>query len=139
MGVGGVGQRVGAPDVDFQPAFDDPVEKLRRMGAQQIRRRDVVHEDRIADLDALRDAGDLNRAGAAQYRAEPAQRAATTQRIERCLPRHGTRAVIGDMHAFAVSQAHGFFGKIAASIHDDMIGTGLTRDPDLLLRGTPGR
>lgn len=81
MGAGGVGQRVGAANVDLQPAFSDPVEELRRMGTEQIRRMNVVHKDRVADLDALRDAGDLDRAGAAKHRTEPAQRAGPAQGI----------------------------------------------------------
>lgn len=56
---GGIGQRVGAAGVDLQPAFNDPVEKQRRMGVQQVR-----CKNHIVDLDALRDAGGLDRAGA---------------------------------------------------------------------------
>jgi hypothetical protein len=57
----GFGERIDASDPDLQGAARDSVEQLSRVRAQQRQRMHMVGEASVADLDALRQADDVER------------------------------------------------------------------------------
>src|SRR5882757_203316 len=59
----GFGERIDASDPDLQVAARDPVEQLSCVCAEQRRRMHMVGEASVADLDALRQAHDVERPG----------------------------------------------------------------------------
>lgn len=67
MGLRGLRKPVDAADIDLQLPTGDPVEQACRTLAQQRRRGDMVEEDCVADLDAARQAHDVERAGPAEH------------------------------------------------------------------------
>jgi hypothetical protein len=73
--------------------------------------RDMVEEHRIADLDALRQAHDVERSRSSKDRAIPAERARPAQHVERSLKGRRPGAVIDDMHAFATGQTQRLLGE----------------------------
>src|SRR5258708_4278200 len=75
MGLRRARQPILAADPDLELAVCDPIEELRRMCAQQFGRMDKVEVPRIADLDALRQAHDVERSRSSKDRAIPAERA----------------------------------------------------------------
>src|SRR5271168_4099617 len=105
------------------------------MRAKQFWRMDMVAEPRIADLDALRQAHDVEWSRTSKNRAVPAERARPAQHVERSLKGRRPGAVIDDMHAFATGQTQGLLGKTTLGIDNHMISAGLLGHGDLLLQG----
>ena len=132
MGLRRIRQRILAANPDPEPPVRDPVEQLRRARAEQLGRVDMVEEGRVADLDALRQAHDVERPGTAEDGPIPAEDARPAQHVERPLKGLGARAVINDMHAFPAGQR--LLGEPTLAIDDHMIGAGLLGDGDLHLR-----
>src|SRR5258705_7991849 len=132
MGASGVGKEISTADVHLQRSVFDPAEKLLRAGAKEFGRVDVVEEGRIANLDALRQAHDVERSGTAKHRSIPAEGAGAPKRVKRSLESLGTGAVIDDIHAFTAGKALDLVGKLPFGIYDDVFGARLFGDRHLI-------
>ena len=88
----------------------------------------------IADLDALRQAHDVERPGSAEDGAVPAERARPAQHVERPLEGRRPGAVIDDVHALAMGQPQRLLGESALGIDDHVVGARLLSRGDLVLR-----
>src|ERR1700736_3013369 len=105
------------------------------MRAKQFGRMDVVGEHPVADLNALRQAHDVERSWSSEDRAIPAERARPAQHVERSLKGRRPGAVIDDMHAFATGETQRLLDEPTLGIDNHMISAGLLDQGDLLLRG----
>ncbi len=98
-------------------------------------------ETAYADLDAFRQAHDVERAGAAENGAEPAEGAGAAQRRERAGEGFRSRSVIDDVYALPPVSCQHFVGEGAGGIDDDMVGARLPGDGGLFrleTRRSPG-
>ncbi len=85
---------------------------------------DVIHECRVADLDALRQAHDIERSGppsTGPYQQKvPDRRSASIEPLK-----VGTGAIVNDVHASPPVRRRTSRPKLSLCIDDDVLGAGL--------------
>src|ERR1700736_3863513 len=104
------------------------------MRAKQFGRMDVVGEHPVTDLNALRQAHDVERSWSSEDRAIPAERTRPAQHVERSLKSRRPGAVIDDMRAFATGETQRLLDEPTLGIDNHMVGARLPGCGDLFLR-----